>query len=684
MENHPSFSSPSSLQNLCLCRIICSLEHFSPQLLSCIPPTLRYQIFLRSPVVDICHFENTIAFDGIDREALWGELYQNHWKQWNQWKSEEVITPKNMQYLPAGISNREKYCILITTMIFCAERPSGYINDLNFGHYNRCESVPEQAAKWYPTDIVNYLVAYYNEDFEKMDKSSGHIENMWPVPQCELDNSVDDERLSHNLYGLLAANGQCVPSRYSFLMKAVPRLSDADAVLLMMDKCNYIPERISLSYSENIHWGMGDDKLQELLSRFFCRVKEVHVNSLTECISNDEVCSDIVLTTCFASPTVSSLSLHLLCGINSLNFSSEICKLSLTRFHISSTDDFTDTVIKELAEVLQHHSNLCELKIGDTDMGEFPYSSELLSAISTIIRNPRFSKFSFEGCEISSPAMDPLLFTFFSTISPHPQELSFKTNTISTSDYVKFQSPMSLAGCDSALLNKTLKIYYCSTKFCSSLLSLKPLSLHDICLTFTIHSMQDVHDVIESVADNDRFQVNNLALINARSTFVEVQSSLPETALASILKRSTLKSLELDFEWKACDLNSLTNALRVQIPLGSLEKLRITFDKLETPQDYCDLKLLIDSVFNLPQISIFSFDFDIHLSDFSVIELFHQYWQNKQPKEFNFGHFVKMEVSERDQSLIDEMQLVVKEYDTLSSYSCCKCANYLKLCTSNM
>ena len=98
------------------------------------------------------------------------------------------------------------------------------------------------------------------------------------------------------------------------------------------------------------------------------------------------------------------------------------------------------------------------------------------------------AKFSFEGCEISSSAIAQLLFSFFSTISSYPQELSFTTNTISTADYIRFQSPMTLAGCESALLNKTLKFDYCSAELCSSLLSLKPLSLHEIYLSLPCNS----------------------------------------------------------------------------------------------------------------------------------------------------------------------------------------------------
>lgn len=52
--------------------------------------------------------------------------------------------------------------------------------------------------------------------------------------------------------------------------------------------------------------------------------------------------------------------------------------------------------------------------------------------------------------------------------------------------------------------------------------------------------------------------------------------------LKSISKRPHLKSLELDFKWNSCDL-VLTNALGVQIQLGTLEKLNITFNWFTKP-----------------------------------------------------------------------------------------------------
>ena len=75
----PPLFSTASLQILCLSQLICSLEHYPPELLSYIPTTLQYKLLLHSPVIDICRLiGKTCAFDGIDSEKLWGECYLKH------------------------------------------------------------------------------------------------------------------------------------------------------------------------------------------------------------------------------------------------------------------------------------------------------------------------------------------------------------------------------------------------------------------------------------------------------------------------------------------------------------------------------------------------------------------------------------------------------------------------------
>lgn len=170
----------------------------------------------------------------------------------------------------------------------------------------------------------------------------------------------------------------------------------------------------------------------------------------------------------------------------------------------------------------------------------------------------------------------------------------------------------------------------------------------------------------------------------------ECEYSLSEEHLKDILKRPYLKSLELDFEWDSCDLIVVTNVLSVQIQLGTLEKLSITFNWFTKPAvSNNNIKLLLEALFKLPQISQFSFYFDARLSmiDLEILQTIYKYMQCKKLKEFCYGHFLGLTITENIQCLIDEMQLSVhKECCNLQYPKCydCSSSEHIKLCTPSL
>ena len=112
-------------------------------------------------------------------------------------------------------------------------------------------------------------------------------------------------------------------------------------------------------------------------------------------------------------------------------------------------------------------------------------------------------------------------------------------------------------------------------------------------------------NILETIASNGALQVHNLTLIILRRAL-----SINEEHLESILKRPSLKSLALDLVWEpVSDLIVLANALRVQIELGTLEKLSLILSNNYPFVRFCDIELLLDVLFKLPQISQFSFCF---------------------------------------------------------------------------
>ena len=61
----------------CLITLVEHLEHYPPELLACIPPTLRRPLLLHIPIADLCQLESTKTFDGVDAEMIWKERFQD-------------------------------------------------------------------------------------------------------------------------------------------------------------------------------------------------------------------------------------------------------------------------------------------------------------------------------------------------------------------------------------------------------------------------------------------------------------------------------------------------------------------------------------------------------------------------------------------------------------------------------
>ena len=678
-----SFST-KSLQSLCLDRMSISLEYYSPELLSCVPPALRHRLFLQSPIVDVCRYEKTCAFDNINADKLWGELYSKHWKCYDQWHCDVTVTTKSEEIISdCATTNREKYFILLTTIIFSFERPTGYFSRIVDDEKRINYEPPKGVATGYPIDIVNYLIAAHisvvvgkkvaQQNIDEMDDDDDdqwYPVNNFPVYQRDLDDSRDDTRLSTN-YDRIAAANQCIPLCYASLAKSGCRIPDEDAILLIMDQCNYYPKTITiLCAPDSKLWSWKQEDLKQLFTKFFHDITAIHLCVIDE---PGEI-SSLVESVCFSNRLIPcTLYLSLLYELSSLHYiSSMISQLILEKLHIYSPFDFDldDNASKELGEVVSHQKgNICELKFHEC---QFPEEANFLSNVTAVIQSPHFTKFQFHGYLESPSILIQLLNAFLCTLCSHAQQLYIDDSTIVTLDSKArdLLRPMPSAICDSSLQHKSLKVENCSATLCSALLRLKPLSLQTLHLQFvcshfgTTSVSEGVHSILESVAHNDELCVSNLALLNCCNSVFDIHESLPKGILKSIFKRPLLKSLMLDLKLATSNLITLTDALQIQSQLGTLEKLKISFSAHEILKETCDLELLLETVFNLPQISRFSLHLDILLEDLTIVETIQRSWRSKnKPKEFCFGHFHELTIPEHIQSLLNEMQLVVmKEY----------------------
>ena len=703
------FFSTASLQTICLNRLITFLEHYPPELLSCLPTTLRHRLFIHSPTVDVCRLEKTCAFDGIDSEKLWDEFYEKHWGTfypgyYDSHKETVVHGGWNHRFnkvYKSDITNREKYFAHMATTIFCAERPSGFFSEHDkFGEYNFVDvpssakdrfhfrrehmeysfaEVPSWAKKSYPTDIVNYLVAADHlqevkikripNDLEQRSNSESSSDSnatrYYPVPQHDVPKDSGKNGLCPFLYNDLSIKNQRIPPRYVSLVQMGTRLADEDAISLLMDKCDYRPNSVVLHAFEETWWNWKKEDLWQLLSRFFSNLKDVSLYLVSE--TDYAASSSVVLTACFSNPGITSVSVHYpdeshfhQLNLSSLTRHQLLKKLTIHPCHPISTCSKTWA-----SDFLLCQECLHELKIESI----FPEDPVFLSNVTTIIRNPSFHRFVYDGDTISSRSISQLLTTFLSIQCFHSLELTLKCRsvTVDPSDVVEQVELPSfpLAVCDSGIQYKSLKWIHTSDyhdvhPLCTWLLS-SPLALNSMHLQ--IHGASLKGNILQTIASNDAFQVHNLTLM-----IVHTHSSIVNKEhLEAILKRPSLKSLALDLEWRpASELTVMANALRVQIDIGTLEKLSLILCNVYPRVSFCDIELLLDILFKLPQTSQFSFYFELFSFDLEMIENIYKAWQRngcKKLKEFCVGYCDRQgqTIPEHIGCLMDEMRLRVTD-----------------------
>ena len=667
-------SSTASLQTLCMINLIDNLDHYSPELLACIPPVLRYQLFLCCPIVDICSLELTNAFDGIDSEKLWGMLYDKHWERSKcdyHNMVEIMVETKHEELSSADIPNREKYFILLTTFIFCAERLLGSFVD-DKGYLYTLNELPQKwVEKYCPTDFVNYLVSVATSKLRRVEKEDlneeKRIKHYCPTPQCHLDeeeirNYVDhddsqNEYLSYDYVSIMTKN-QHFPARHMHITNNKPHLGDEEAIRLLMDECNYYPNNIVLCGLGSIRWQWSKEDVCGLLMRFFCQLKDIHLSFIGD---DDTGYTETVVTCCFSSPALSSVFVDLDIDLADLVIS------VLTSQHPT----LTQPILKKLGilklntemsrkckEILSCQNGLYKLEL----QGELCDDSDLLASIIDIVSNPNFCKLSLDRVKVALKFITQLLTVYLVTPSSHPQELALHSVQLSKSDSdVWQQTSVRSSSEELALMHKSLqwtnREWLYKDEFpkvlLDWLLSFQPLVLNS--LFIDLKRLEANPNVLETIASNPAFCVQNLKLKESSLT-------LSEEYLEAILKRPSLKSLELGSRINSRDLILMANALRVQNRLGTLENLTIKISEM----DGYDIESFLDVIFTLPQISCLSVKLYMSWTkDVSKItEAIYQCWQkngHKKLRRFCFDYVVGESYLERVHCAMDtnEMQLMV-------------------------
>ena len=698
--------STSSLHDLCLIKLIDELEQYSPELLSLLPPVDRKQLLLFCPVVSICHLEQTCAFDGIDSEIFWGELLEKHIQNFGALYDTTV----RLEALRASYSsNREKFFAILTTMIFSGDRFSGhygiseYYEEFERWKDDYADTVPTDEQ--HPDDIVNYLVAYRKPD-------AVNVKTM--EPKHDRRSSSEEKKFYYALpvrdvFGLrpgmvyeFSTKGQHVHSHFShyILKKNHYRLSDEDAIMLMMNECLYYPKRLLLRDYEVMQWVWSHDALLALLTEFFSKLESLSLwfrgcgKDLDDYIPGvryDTEDLELVLKSCFSSPVLTSVEIF---GeitaprdlVLASTLGSKPCpSLSILEIRCLGLGVRFDTTswFEALVNVITSHNNLSEFTLDlECRLGVSASSFSLLyTSLISFVQKQTFSKLIIRG--LVPVQLRLLLNSFLKTPCSHSQQISLQSvqpqpihNEATTTNLPISVTQFPINKVPSGALEyKSLfidEICVLTTVFCEWLFSHQPLALKTFhfnapCMTLASSRLQhwntstELAAPIHLLSDNTLFHIQELCL-----TLV---SDLPDKAVESILHHQQLKKLSLirskhRYSTVSCSIGDVAKILSLQHE--TLTDLMISLPSVSIGSS-ANVKSFGDAISSLSNYQDFSLSVSVFWKkeDSKYIELLYKNWLKhgrKKMKLFQMGNFAHdFDLTEEMCRMLDEMGLKIQQ-----------------------
>jgi hypothetical protein len=604
----------SSLHSLCFSQLIEEVHYYSPEMLSILPPVQRKELLLYCPVVSICHLEQTCAFNDIDSDMFWDELLNNQKNRLGSYPFNEINALEALQRAPHShdyetcfSSHREKYFTFLIAMIFSGDRFSGHYALFSDGtgtkrHYFETGYAPP-GKRGCPDDIINYLVAHRRPDITVKDDV---------VKESERDSSqfyypLPIRDVLGRKYGDLykeATRGQHVHACYSHYISKENhyRLSDEDAVALMMNECNYYPKNLFMHEYEDMHWKWSEESLTQLLTQFFSRLellslllkeeKEIDDYAYYASDSTAEKHFELVLKCCFNSPALTSLLItdpvRYHCDRTALFsiLATKPCQ-SLRKLDVhcwkNSSDSLRIQHLEAFANIIASHNQLTEIcfRIG-SDL-EVPASSlsSLYTSLISFVQRLEFSKLSLYEQLPYSSHLRHLVDTFLRTPCSQPQEFHLY---LSLPEYSK-ASPIDLPVSDNGNLIPSGALEYKSlfihercrvpVDFCEWLCSHQPLALR------AFHFNADLVNIGEYgrlVPPEMAFPVQVLcdnALFQTRELLLPAFKHFPfDSNYQNLFRRQQLTNLSLvtklpvgfhqSVESEPWNINDITNILSFQ------------------------------------------------------------------------------------------------------------------------
>ena len=611
-------------------------------------------------------------------------------------------------------SSREKYFTFLTTMIFSGDRFSGvygwFINDRDF--YEGCSPPPEQRSC--PDDVVNDLVTYrkpttVNVVVEKIDANHNDSDSdddndfYYPLPSRDVFGKQHDELYEY------ATKGQYVHSRYShyILKENHYRLSDDDAVSLIMNECHYYPKKLFLHEYEHMHWRWSHGDLTRLLTQFFCKLESLSlqfrqakdIDGYVESSGDfSKEALELVLSCCFSSPVLSSLDIldPVLDDTSSKVLSSTLATMpcpSLKKLNMFFWVRYSGEVhcMEALAKIIASHGQLTEINVRVDERAKVNPSafSCLYTSLIGFVQRQEFLKLTLEGQVPISLQLKLLLDAFLKTPCSQPQDFQLKHLKPARNEPASTTHTMNVPVGDrrvpsGALEYKSLLFYEScniTVDFCNWLFSHEPLVLKAFEFDASIGSLGEYGGFEPSETALPVHLLSENALFQTRELSLPIFDNFPNQALQHLFQRQQLTRLTLrptkppvkDIDLfsrreevpKPCNIDAITEILSYQKEqLVELSVYRQHFNYVSI-EPSTDMERFGDALFSLNNFEIFSFQISVvwKQEDTSYLDTLYNSWLKhgrKKLKSFQMGKFeYRFSMTDELARKLDEMGLVI-------------------------
>lgn len=436
-----------SLQELCYLTLAGHLDHYTPEHLALLPPTLRRQLFARLPAVDLYRLDGTVACTNIDMAPYWEIVYQS-FKLVGADPQFQFLSERHCSHTPQSLMDyRDLFMDKIAQHV--VRTTSGALVEQRCQHLNNFVPLATLVSMGY---IYRHILLHDGVNYctDEVAPPTNTPGNITVFTSAELE---------------VVCSHHCilVPRRLH-LSHPQPWASDEEAVLLIMELLvllQYYPKFVC--YHSNLPKAIVDHIEEELVQRVVggaTALALVHDNHLSApSIHDARFKLQVLMEAIVAGGQCVCRTLYLGIPVPSYNallgeeYVQEVTHLletipSLVVFHDSVEELYAEKITNMIRERpieemgVSHMARLlnCLHNLRRVTLKQFFVSCPVfITALCNLVQRPHFESLSFVGNndEMALEGFTELLVCYLTSPTTHSQHLSFNNIKITSSEHTQ-------------------------------------------------------------------------------------------------------------------------------------------------------------------------------------------------------------------------------------------------------